>query len=78
MTQAGNLQCKKIIHIAAQSNSAHILKQVKRALEKCAKEKLTSISFPAIGTGEEDKHQKHSIFSLLNKQTNFTLTSSYK
>ncbi|XP_057191412.1 poly(ADP-ribose) polymerase family member 14-related sequence 1 isoform X2 [Triplophysa rosa] len=52
MTQAGNLQCKKIIHIAAQSNAAHILKRVKRALEKCAKEKFTSISFPAIGTGQ--------------------------
>ncbi|XP_065148690.2 poly(ADP-ribose) polymerase family member 14-related sequence 1 isoform X2 [Paramisgurnus dabryanus] len=52
MTQAGNLQCKKIIHIAAQSNAVHIEKLVKRALEKCAKEKFTSISFPAIGTGQ--------------------------
>ncbi|XP_073711243.1 poly(ADP-ribose) polymerase family member 14-related sequence 1 isoform X2 [Misgurnus anguillicaudatus] len=52
MTQAGNLQCKKIIHIAAQSNAVHIEKIVKRALEKCAKERFTSISFPAIGTGQ--------------------------
>ncbi|XP_073710890.1 protein mono-ADP-ribosyltransferase PARP14-like [Misgurnus anguillicaudatus] len=52
MTQAGNLQCKKIIHIAAQNNAADIAKLVKSALEKCAKEKFTSISFPAIGTGQ--------------------------
>ncbi|XP_059417878.1 protein mono-ADP-ribosyltransferase PARP14-like [Carassius carassius] len=52
MTQAGNLQCKKIIHISAQNNAAVIQKQIKKALEMCAKEKLTSIAFPAIGTGQ--------------------------
>ncbi|KAK2905058.1 hypothetical protein Q8A67_006857 [Cirrhinus molitorella] len=52
MTQAGNLQCKKIIHISAQSNAVIIQKHVKKALEMCAKEKLTSIAFPAIGTGQ--------------------------
>lgn len=52
MTQAGNLQCKKIIHIAAQSNAITIQKHVRKALEMCAKEKLTSIAFPAIGTGQ--------------------------
>lgn len=52
MTQAGNLQCKKIIHISAQSNAIMIQKHVKKALEMCAKEKLTSIAFPAIGTGQ--------------------------
>lgn len=55
MTQAGNLQCKKIIHIAAQSNAIMIQKHVKKALEMCAKEKLTSIAFPAIGTGKNRK-----------------------
>lgn len=52
MTQAGNLQCKKIIHISAQSNAVMIQKHVRKALEMCAKEKLTSIAFPAIGTGQ--------------------------
>jgi len=52
MTQAGNLQCKRIIHISAQSNAIKIQNHVKKALEMCAKEKLTSIAFPAIGTGE--------------------------
>ncbi|XP_051998367.1 LOW QUALITY PROTEIN: protein mono-ADP-ribosyltransferase PARP14-like [Xyrauchen texanus] len=52
MTQAGNLQCKKIIHISAQSNGNIIQKQAKKAMQMCAKEKFTSISFPAIGTGQ--------------------------
>uniref|UniRef100_A0A673KLM8 Poly [ADP-ribose] polymerase n=1 Tax=Sinocyclocheilus rhinocerous TaxID=307959 RepID=A0A673KLM8_9TELE len=52
MTQAGNLQCKKIIHISVQSNAGMIQSHVKKALEMCAKEKLTSIAFPAIGTGK--------------------------
>ncbi|XP_058642232.1 poly(ADP-ribose) polymerase family member 14-related sequence 1 isoform X2 [Onychostoma macrolepis] len=52
MTQAGNLQCKKIIHIAAHSNAVKIKHHVKKALEMCAKEKFTSIAFPAIGTGQ--------------------------
>lgn len=58
MTQAGNLQCKKIIHISAQSNAIMIQKHVKKALEMCAKEKLTSIAFPAIGTGENRKKNR--------------------
>ncbi|XP_026127707.1 poly [ADP-ribose] polymerase 14-like isoform X1 [Carassius auratus] len=52
MTQGGNLQCKKIIHIAAHSDAIRIQKHVRKALEMCAKEKLTSIAFPAIGTGK--------------------------
>ncbi len=52
MTLAGNLQCKKIIHIAAHSDAVRIQKHVRKALEMCAKEKFTSISIPAIGTGE--------------------------
>lgn len=55
MTQAGNLQCKKIIHISAQSNAVMIQKHVRKALEMCAKEKLTSIAFPAIGTGKNTR-----------------------
>ncbi|TRZ02744.1 hypothetical protein DNTS_005427 [Danionella cerebrum] len=52
MTQAGNLQCKRIIHIAAQSNAALLQKYVTKALEMCDGQKLTSIALPAIGTGQ--------------------------
>lgn len=52
MTQQGNLQCKKIIHVSAKNNLATIQKCVRQALEMCVKHGFTSIAFPAFGTGE--------------------------
>ncbi|KAI4875643.1 hypothetical protein NFI96_025981 [Prochilodus magdalenae] len=52
MTQPGNLQCKKIIHISAKNDPIEIQKRVKKALQMCAKHNYTSISFPAFGTGQ--------------------------
>ncbi|XP_053352525.1 poly(ADP-ribose) polymerase family member 14-related sequence 1 isoform X2 [Clarias gariepinus] len=52
MTQQGNLQCKKIIHISAMSNLTTIQKRVRQALEMLVKQKFTSIAFPAFGTGQ--------------------------
>lgn len=52
MTQQGNLQCKKIIHISTKNNLATIQKRVKQALDMCVKHGFTSIAFPAFGTGE--------------------------
>lgn len=53
MTKAGNLKCKRILHLAVQLNA--INKNVKEALQMCVKT-YTSISFPAIGTGEIPGH----------------------
>ncbi|KAL7881397.1 hypothetical protein AOLI_G00082450, partial [Acnodon oligacanthus] len=52
MTQPGNLQCKKIIHISPKNDPVAIQKRVKKALQMCAKQNFTSISFPAFGTGQ--------------------------
>lgn len=52
MTQAGNLQCKKIIHVVGQANKSLIQNIVKSVLQKCEANSYTSVSFPAIGTGE--------------------------
>ncbi|XP_036417757.1 poly(ADP-ribose) polymerase family member 14-related sequence 1 isoform X2 [Colossoma macropomum] len=52
MTQPGNLQCKKIIHISPKNDPAAIQKRVTKALQMCAKQNFTSISFPAFGTGQ--------------------------
>lgn len=56
MTQPGNLQCKKIIHMAGQTKSALIQTFVKSVLQMCVANSYTSVSFPAIGTGEQ--HQR--------------------
>lgn len=52
MTQPGNLKCKKILHLVGYTDPVKIRKLVTQALEMCSKKSYTSISFPAIGTGE--------------------------
>lgn len=52
MTQPGNLKCKKILHVVGDSDPVKINKVVKDALQMCVKSSYTSVSFPAIGTGE--------------------------
>ncbi|KAM4608667.1 protein mono-ADP-ribosyltransferase PARP14-like [Polymixia lowei] len=52
LTQPGNLKCKKILHLAVQTDPQKINKAVKDALQKCVTNDYTSISFPAIGTGQ--------------------------
>lgn len=51
MTQPGNLQCKKIMHVAGHNNALLIYKVVKSALQMCVANSYASVSFPAIGTG---------------------------
>ncbi|KAK2839529.1 hypothetical protein Q5P01_013269 [Channa striata] len=52
MTQPGNLKCKKILHLVGQTDPVKIKKAVTDALEMCEKDTYTSVSFPAIGTGQ--------------------------
>lgn len=52
ITQPGNLKSKKILHLVGQTDPIKINKVVKDALQMCVKNSHTSVSFPAIGTGE--------------------------
>lgn len=52
MTQPGNLKSKKILHLVGKTDPAQINIVVKEALQMCVKDHHTSVSFPAIGTGE--------------------------
>lgn len=52
MTQAGNLQCKNIIHIVGQLDADNIKDIVKRVLQMCISHSHSSISFPTIVSGE--------------------------
>lgn len=63
MTQPGNLQCKKIIHMTGQTKAALIHKYVKAVLQMCVANSYTSVSFPAIGTGE--LHQQNVLYRTL-------------
>ncbi|KAM8749622.1 poly(ADP-ribose) polymerase family member 14-related sequence 1 isoform 1-T1 [Acanthopagrus schlegelii] len=52
MTQPGNLKCKQILHLAGQSDPVKINTVVKDALQMCVTNSHTSVSLPAIGTGQ--------------------------
>uniref|UniRef100_A0A8C9SP92 Poly [ADP-ribose] polymerase n=1 Tax=Scleropages formosus TaxID=113540 RepID=A0A8C9SP92_SCLFO len=52
MTQAGGLKSKKIIHIVGQTDPVQIRECVTAVLQMCSKNNLTSVSFPALGTGQ--------------------------
>lgn len=52
LTQPGNLKCKKILHLVGQTDLVKITKVVKDALQTCLRNSLTSVAFPAIGTGQ--------------------------
>ncbi|XP_074766638.1 protein mono-ADP-ribosyltransferase PARP14-like [Athene noctua] len=49
ITQAGSLPCKKIIHFVSQDDIKLLVSEV---LQECELQQYTSVTFPAIGTGE--------------------------
>ncbi|CAB1342451.1 unnamed protein product, partial [Coregonus sp. 'balchen'] len=52
LTEPGNLQSKKILHLVGINDPQNIQECVKGALKMCARKDFTSISFPALGTGQ--------------------------
>ncbi|XP_068101927.1 protein mono-ADP-ribosyltransferase PARP15-like isoform X2 [Hyperolius riggenbachi] len=64
VTGAGNLNCKRIIHLI-NVTSTTILTSVKEALEICDQHKLTTVAFPAIGTGASNVSAHYSIKSIM-------------
>ncbi|XP_029981171.1 protein mono-ADP-ribosyltransferase PARP14-like isoform X2 [Sphaeramia orbicularis] len=58
MTQSGNLKCKKILHLVGQTEPAKITNAVKEVLQMCMQNSHTSVSFPAIGTGQGNTRAK--------------------
>uniref|UniRef100_A0A8C7BAU1 Poly [ADP-ribose] polymerase n=1 Tax=Neovison vison TaxID=452646 RepID=A0A8C7BAU1_NEOVI len=53
VTQGGNLMCKIIIHVLGEND---VRKTVSTVLEECEQRKYTSVSLPAIGTGNLPEH----------------------
>ncbi|XP_060909810.1 poly(ADP-ribose) polymerase family member 14-related sequence 1 isoform X2 [Labrus mixtus] len=65
-TQPGNLKCKKILHIVGRSDPVQINNVVKDALLWCERNSLTSVSFPAIGTGQGNVQAKQVADAMLD------------
>ncbi|XP_061579914.1 poly(ADP-ribose) polymerase family member 14-related sequence 1 isoform X2 [Cololabis saira] len=82
MTQPGNLKCKKILHLIGTTDTIKINKSVKEALEMCLKTSHTSVSFPAIGTGQGNVQARQvadsmldAVIEVLSQNTSSTLTT---
>ncbi|XP_065328107.1 protein mono-ADP-ribosyltransferase PARP14-like [Pelmatolapia mariae] len=82
MTQPGNLKCKKILHVVGDSDPVKINKVVKDALQMCVKSSYTSVSFPAIGTGQGNVNARlvadamlDAVIDMLSQNTSSPLTT---
>ncbi|KAL2081249.1 hypothetical protein ACEWY4_023102 [Coilia grayii] len=51
VTSAGNLHCDFIIHMIGPHSAADATARVQKVLERCEEKGITTISFPAVGTG---------------------------
>ncbi len=52
MTSAGRLPCRNIIHIIGHSSPSDIKDVVLSVLKLCEARQITSVAFPALGTGK--------------------------
>ncbi|XP_031730886.1 poly(ADP-ribose) polymerase family member 14-related sequence 1 isoform X2 [Anarrhichthys ocellatus] len=66
ITQPGNLKCKKILHLIGQTDPVKIKKGVKDSLQMCVTNSYTSVSFPAIGTGQGNVQAKQVADAMLD------------
>ncbi|NXA93472.1 PAR14 polymerase, partial [Melanocharis versteri] len=68
ITQAGNLPCKKIIHFVYQEDIKFMVSQV---LQECELQQYTSVTFPAIGTGEARRNPAEVADNMIDAVTDF-------
>ncbi|MGH0151153.1 UNVERIFIED_CONTAM: hypothetical protein FKN15_042096 [Acipenser sinensis] len=70
-TGGGNLNCKHIIQMVGPTTAAGIIVSVEKVLQECDNKNVTSVAFPAIGTGRGGIKPKDSIVSVLKGFENY-------
>ncbi|XP_072114758.1 protein mono-ADP-ribosyltransferase PARP14-like isoform X1 [Mobula birostris] len=65
VTGSGQLPCKHIIHMVGQTDPALITASVEKVLEECEKNNITTVTFPALGTGVGNVRSEVSAESML-------------
>ncbi|NXG87581.1 PAR14 polymerase, partial [Stercorarius parasiticus] len=72
-TQAGKLPCKNIIHFVAQDD---IKMLVTKVLKECELQQYTSVTFPAIGTGQAGRDPAVVADNMIDAVTDFARSNS--
>ncbi|KAM6398598.1 protein mono-ADP-ribosyltransferase PARP14 [Pluvialis apricaria] len=72
-TQAGRLPCKRIIHFVAQDDIKFLVSKV---LQECELQKYTSVTFPAIGTGEAGRDPAVVADNMIDAVTDFARSNT--
>ncbi|NWU52151.1 PAR14 polymerase, partial [Dromas ardeola] len=73
ITQAGKLPCKNIIHFVAQDD---IKMLVTKVLQECELQQYTSVTFPAIGTGQASRDPAVVADNMVDAVTDFARSNS--
>ncbi|NXT67623.1 PAR14 polymerase, partial [Chaetops frenatus] len=73
ITQAGNLPCKNIIHFVSQNDIKFLVSQV---LQECELRQYTSVTFPAVGTGEAGRNPAEVADNMIDAVTDFAKMNS--
>ncbi|XP_011826952.1 PREDICTED: poly [ADP-ribose] polymerase 15 isoform X1 [Mandrillus leucophaeus] len=73
ITQGGRLKCKIIIHVLGEND---VRKTVTSVLEECEQRKYTSVSLPAIGTGNAGKNPATVADNIIDAIVDFSLQRS--
>ncbi|NXV16350.1 PAR14 polymerase, partial [Cepphus grylle] len=72
-TQAGKLPCKNIIHFVAQDDIKMLVTEV---LKECELQQYTSVTFPAIGTGQAGRDPAVVADNMIDAVTDFARSNS--
>ncbi|NXN45141.1 PAR14 polymerase, partial [Rhinoptilus africanus] len=72
-TQAGKLPCKNIIHFVAQDDIKMLVTEV---LQECELQQYTSVTFPAIGTGQAGRDPAEVANHMVDAVTDFARSNS--
>ena len=72
-TEAGSLPCKKIIHFVARDD---IKVPVSKVLQECELQQYTSVTFPAIGTGQAGRFPDLVADEMMDAITDFARSNS--
>uniref|UniRef100_A0A8C0UHN7 Poly [ADP-ribose] polymerase n=2 Tax=Cyanistes caeruleus TaxID=156563 RepID=A0A8C0UHN7_CYACU len=68
ITHSGNLPCKKIIHFVYRDDIRSLVSQV---LQECELRQYTSVTFPAIGTGEARRNPAEAADNMIDAVIDF-------